>query len=62
VTVEPVSLPTSPDDAPLRRTIALDGRTLTPETVAAIAYGDAGVRLTAEARARNAVSRAALGR
>jgi histidine ammonia-lyase len=41
-------------------TVALDGRTLTPETVAAVASGVARVRLTRAARARNAAARAAL--
>lgn len=50
----------SADGAPLPGTVALDGRTLTPATVAAIAHGDAGVGLTSEARARNAASRRAL--
>jgi len=59
VTAEPVAL-RAPAGGPLHATVALDGRTLTPATVAAIACGDAGVRLTDAARARNAVSRQAL--
>jgi histidine ammonia-lyase len=59
VTAEPVALRSSAA-APVRETVVLDGRTLTPATVAAIALGDAGVRLTDAARARNAASRAAL--
>ena len=57
VTAEPVAL-RAPAGAPLHATVALDGRTLTPATVAAIAHGGAGVRLTDAARARNAASRA----
>jgi len=53
VTAEPVAL-RAPAGGPLHATVALDGRTLTPATVAAIACGDAGVRLTDAARARNA--------
>ena len=59
MTAEPVAL-RAPAGAPLRAPVALDGRTLTPATVAAIAHGGAGVRLTDAARARNAASRAAL--
>lgn len=59
MTAEPVAL-RAPAGAPLHATIALDGRTLTPATVAAIAHGNAGVRVTDAARARNTASRRAL--
>ena len=61
MTAEPVALRV-PAGAPLRAPVPLDGRTLTPAAVAAIAHGGAGVLLTGAARARNAASRAALER
>jgi len=59
VTAQRVAL-RAPAGAPRHAAIALDGRTLTPATVAAIAHGAAGVRLTDAARARNAAARHAL--
>jgi histidine ammonia-lyase len=43
-----------------RTAVELDGRTLTPATVAAVAAGGARARLAPAARARNAAARAAL--
>jgi histidine ammonia-lyase len=54
VTAEPLALRAAPE------TIDLDGRTLAPATVAAIAAGEVTVRLAPAARARNATARAAL--
>jgi histidine ammonia-lyase len=56
VTAQPVALPAT---RTAHAAVALDGRTLTPATVAAIADGGR-VRLTVAARARNAAAREAL--
>ena len=58
MTVETAAL--RPAGAPPPAEVVLDGRTLTPETVAAVAEGAGIVRLAPAARARNAASRAAL--
>ena len=53
MTAAPLALPAA-------AAIELDGRTLTPATVAAIAAGSTDARLTPAARARNTAARAAL--
>ena len=58
MTVQPAAL--RPAGPPLPAEVVLDGRTLTPATVAAVAEGAGIVRLAPAARARNAASREAL--
>jgi histidine ammonia-lyase len=48
------------DSAPARETVELDGRSLTPGAVAAVAEGRAQARLTPAARARNGAARETL--